>query len=168
MERREQGSAMILSIMMMMALGILVLTTLGQHLSGALMLTSYEYRYLLAREQAESSLNWGLKQPWPLATDDKWRCQRKDISISGLMQRLNCCIRLSLREGLVLVKGEGTTMRSSTPLTLFQQATPTSLPDGSWALTALKQSWLDFCPESDVKRCETDSDYAEEPDAKGI
>lgn len=166
MERREQGSAMILSIMMMMSLGILMLTTLGQHLTGALSLTAHEHRYLLARENAVSSLNWGLKQLWPLATDDRWRCQHLDVVIAGLSQQLNSCIRPSLREDIVLVKGEGKVGERASPLALFQQAVSTTQPDGSRALIALKQGWLDFCPESDPKYCEADS--LDGTDAKGI
>ncbi|SRR5471030_1461933 len=151
---RQRGSAMILSIMMMMSLGLLVLTTLGQHLSGALRLTSNEHRYLLAWEQAESSLNWGMRQSWSASAGSGWQCQTNPNELTG---RLRSCVRPSLREGVFLLKGEGEIEQSRPAVVLFQQTTATGSSDGHFILKALNQGWLDFCPESDPAYCDEDN-----------
>lgn len=151
---RQRGSAMILSIMMMMSLGLLVLTTLGQHLSGALLLTSNEHRYLLSWEQAESSLNWGMRQSWTASTGSGWQCQTTTNELTG---PLRSCIRPSLREGVFLLKGEGETNQSTPAVVLFQQTTATGVSDGYYVLKALNQGWLDFCPESDPAYCDEET-----------
>ncbi|GBU11461.1 membrane protein [Enterobacterales bacterium] len=153
----QQGSAMILSIMMMMSLGLLVLTTLGQHLSGALLLTSNEHRYLLAWEHAESSLNWGIRQSWTVPTDNGWQCQQQSAISGGLPNSLRSCIRPSLREGVFLLKGEGGIDKSTLPIALFQQTVATKAQDGQYVLQALNQGWLDFCPESDPTYCDEET-----------
>lgn len=151
---------------MLMSLGLLVLTTLGQHLSGALLLTANEHRYLIEWEQAESSLNWGMRQSWAISSGNGWQCQRRNVNAAGLGQPLNSCMRPSLREGIFLIKGEGKTTKGASPLTLYQQVTATKTPGGQYVLAALKQGWLDFCPESDAVYCEATS--AEATDAKGL
>ncbi|TPG60728.1 YgdB family protein [Ewingella americana] len=165
-EGHERGSAMILSIVMMMSLGLLVLTTLGQHLSGALLLTANEHRYLMAWEQAESSLNWGMRLSWAIPSGDGWQCQRGSMVLAGLGQPLTSCIRPSLREGFFLLKGEGITTANAPPLTLYQQVKATKTSEGRYVLSALKQGWLDFCPESDATYC--DATHVEATHAKGI
>lgn len=155
--QREQGSAMILSIMMMMSLGLLVLTMLGQHLSGALLLTSNEHRYLLAWEHAQSSLHWGMRQPWTLITGSGWQCQQQSVITGGLPGPLSSCVRPSMREGVFLLKGEAEIDKNVPPLALFQQTIATKAPDGKYVLKALKQGWLDFCPESDPTYCDVDN-----------
>lgn len=162
----QRGSAMILSIMMMMSLGLLVLTTLGQHLSGALSLTANEHHYLSAWEYAQSSLNWGIRQSWAVQPDSNWHCQQGRVTAVGLQKPFNSCLRPSLRKGIFLLKGEGKAIESRQTVILFQQVTATKASDGHYALTALKQGWLDFCPESDLNYCDTGS--MEVFDAKGI
>lgn len=60
---RQQGSAMILSIMVMMGLGIIALNALQQQLSAGLALTSNQHRYVIAWENAASSLSWESASP---------------------------------------------------------------------------------------------------------
>lgn len=162
----ERGSAMILSIVMMMSLGLLVLTTLGQHLSGALLITAHEHRYFLEWEQAESSLNWGMQQSWAIPSGNGWQCQQRNLSAASLGQPLNSCMRPSLREGIFLLKGEGPRIGDGAPLTLYQQATAITISGGRYVLAALKQGYLDFCPESDATYCE--ATHTEATDGKGI
>jgi len=165
--QRQRGSAMMLSVMMMMSLGIIVLTNLGQQLADSLTLTGHEHRYLKAREQAESSLNWGLNQTWQASASNQWQCQHADIHIPGQPpQSLRSCVRPSLRQGVFLLKGEGTTDNHTRPLVVYQQARMLGSPNGSRRFAAIVQGWLDFCPESDPDYCEEDA--REDNNAKGI
>jgi hypothetical protein len=165
--QRQRGSAMMLSVMMMASLGIIVLTNLGQQLADSLALTAHEHRYLKAREQAESSLNWGLNQTWEATTSQQWLCQHTDMAFPGQQpQILRSCVRPSLREAIFLLKGEGVTGNNAPPLVVYQQARMLNSPDGSRRFTATAQGWLDFCPESDPDYCEVEA--REENNAKGI
>lgn len=158
---------MMLSILLMMSLGILLMTQLGQQLVDALALTAHQHRYLNAREQAESSLSWGLRQVWPATTSDRWLCQHADITVPGYPpQSLNSCVRPSLRASVFLLKGEGATGNGSPPLVVFQQVEAVSSAAGGRRFTALPQGWLDFCPESDIGYC--DGQPEGKADAKGV
>ncbi len=157
---------MILSIMMLMSLSLLVLTTLGQHLSGALLLTASEHRYLLAWENAQSSLNWGAKQSWAISSATAWQCQQGSLTTASGQQSLTSCLRPSLRKEVFLLKGEGKVSEGSPPVVLFQHVTAGKTSEGHSMLTPQKQGWLDFCPESDPGYC--DAQTKEIADAKGI
>lgn len=158
---------MMLSVMMMMSLGVILLTNLGQQLADSLALAAHEHRYLTAREQAESSLNWGLNQTWQVSASKQWQCQQAEIPIPGqLSQSLHSCVRPSLREGVFLLKGESTAGKHARPLVVYQQAKLLSSPDGSRRFAVIAQGWLDFCPESDPDYC--DAEAKELNHAKGI
>lgn len=158
---------MMLSVMMMMSLGIIVLTHLGQQLTDSLALTAHEHRHLKAREQAESSLNWGLSQRWESSTSKQWLCQHTDrVFPSPPSQILRSCVRPSLRDAIFLLKGEGVTGSNGLPLVVYQQARMLNSPDGSRRFAAISHGWLDFCPESDPDYCE--DEVKEESNAKGI
>lgn len=71
---RQRGSAMILSIMVMMGLGLIALNSLQQQLSAGLALTSNQHRYVIAWENAASALAWGLRQSWKESSEPLWQC----------------------------------------------------------------------------------------------
>lgn len=164
---KQQGSAMMLSIMMMMSLGIIVLSNLGLQLADGVALSAYEHRYLNAREQAESSLNWGLNQEWEASNGQQWLCQQADVEWhNNLRHRLNSCVRPSLREGIFLFKGEGIVAANMLPLIIYRQAKRVNSSGTARRFIALDQGWLDFCPERDPNYCE--NELNKDLNAKGI
>lgn len=148
----QQGSAMILSIMVMMGLGMIALNSLQQQLSSGLALTSHQHRYVIAWENAMSSLNWGLSQTWKLSPDAKWQCQRvaPGVIVAGTGR---ICIRPSLREEVFVLRGEGNLAENGEPVLLYQQVSMQMRTQESQAFSPLRQGWLDFCPEADEQFC---------------
>jgi len=149
---RQRGSAMILSVMVMMGLGLLALNALQQQLSAGLALTSNQHRYVIAWDNASSALAWGVSQPWKDVAGEKWQCQSVAAGIiangSG-----RACVRSSLREDVFLVRGEGKMAAGTDAVVLYQQVSMKTQADGSLFFSPLKQGWLDFCPEADEKVC---------------
>jgi len=149
---RQQGSAMILSIMVMMGLGIIALNALQQQLSAGLALTSNQHRYVIAWENAASSLSWGVSQPWKAFSDAKWQCQDVPAVVVGTGSG-RACVRPSLRIDVFVVRGEGVLAQGGEPVRLYQQVSMQKQADGSLAFSPLRQGWLDFCPEADEQFC---------------
>lgn len=149
---RQKGSAMILSIMVMMGLGLIALGSLQQQLSAGLALTSDQHRFVIAWENASSALAWGISQPWKDVDDARWQCQDVPaMLISSGGGRV--CARTSLRQDVFILRGEGTAGESKATVKLFQQASMEKQADGKLSFSPLKQGWLDFCPEADERIC---------------
>jgi len=149
----QRGSAMILSVMMMMGLGLLALNTLNQHLNSALALTGQEHRYLQAWQQAASSLSWGASQRWLLSTSPTWQCQ--SLTTGPAADRpLRSCVRPSHRPGIFILKGEGQGLEGEAPLVLYQLASHNKQARGSAIFTPLKGGWVDFCPLPTPRGCD--------------
>jgi len=148
----QRGSAMILSVMVMMGLGLIALNSLQQQLSAGLALTSNQHRYVIAWENASSALAWGVSQSWKDIADAKWKCQNVAASIiaSG---SAGVCVRPSLREDVFLVRGEGKIAEGTDSVMLYQQVSMKKQADGSLLFSPLKQGWSDFCPEADELAC---------------
>jgi len=152
----QQGSAMILSVMMMMGLGLLVLNTLNQHLNSALALTGQEHRYLQAWQQAASSLSWGASQHWLLSTTPTWQCQSLTTGPAA-DSPLRSCVRPSHRSGIFILKGEGQLLEGEMPLVLYQLARQGHLATqgrGGEILTPSKGGWIDYCPLPNPRGCD--------------
>lgn len=149
---RQQGSAMILSILVMMGLGLIALSSLQQQLSAGLALTSNQHRYAVAWENAASALVWGIGQPWSDSHDSYWQCRdvAAGIIVSGSGR---ACARPSLRQDIFLVRGEGRMAEGNEPVMQYQQVSINKQADGDLIFSPLKQGWLDFCPESDEQIC---------------
>ncbi|UHM89030.1 MULTISPECIES: YgdB family protein [Rahnella] len=149
---RQKGSAMILSVMVMMGLGLLALNALQQQLSAGLALTSNQHRYVIAWENAASALSWGIRQPWRNVQEPQWQCLNvaSGVVVTG---KGRACVRPSLREDIFLVRGEGRMTDDSEPVMLYQQVSREEQADGSSGFLPLKQGWLDFCPEADERIC---------------
>jgi len=152
LQNRQQGSAMILSIMVLMGLGLIALNSLQQQLSAGLALTSNQHRYVIAWENATSSLSFGISQSWKISGDTNWQCQivAPNIIATGSGRT---CLRPSLREDIFVVSGEGRLSQSDEPVMLYQQVSMQKQADGYLVLSPLKQGWLDFCPEADELFC---------------
>lgn len=156
----EQGSAMLLSIAVLMVLGLAILNALHEQLSGALALTHNEHRYLLAWEQASSSLSWGLAQKWRQPDNLQWHCVQNNrlqkntgiiaVKSSGLLS----CARAASRPDVFIVKGIGEITANLPAIELFQRAIWRAEAGGVGTFIPLKQGWLDFCPEPDERYCE--------------
>ncbi|WP_338020344.1 DUF2509 family protein [Rahnella perminowiae] len=90
---RQRGSAMILSILVMMGLGLIVLNSLQQQLSAGLSLTSNQHRYNVAWENAASALAWGIGQSWsdamiPTGSAGRWRMGSLFQEVAGPVSAL--------------------------------------------------------------------------------
>lgn len=149
----QQGSAMILSIMVMMGLGMIALNSLQQQLSAGLALTSHQHRYAIAWENAASSLSWGVSEPWKLTAQTKWQCQTLTVGIMTAGSG-RTCVRPSLREDVFVVRGEGRSSEEGEPVILYQQVSAQKQADGLLIFSPLRQGWLDFCPLADELFCD--------------
>ena len=149
---RQRGSAMILSILVMMGLGLIALNSLQQQLSAGLALTSNQHRYVIAWENAASSLTWGSRQSWKDSNEPVWQC--RDV-VAGIIASGTgkVCVRPSLRQDIFLVRGEGRISKGNDPVMQYQQVSVNKQASGEVTFMPLKQGWLDFCPEADEMAC---------------
>ncbi|MEG3134366.1 YgdB family protein [Rouxiella sp. T17] len=155
---RQRGSALILTIMMMMALGLLGLNTVNQHLNAALSLTRSEKQYLESWELAASSLNWGLSRRWTLQADENWQCVDEanagGLAISmGSTATLRSCIKPGETEDRYLLRGEGKVQPEASPVYLYQLVSLEGANNSEQRLKPLLNGWLDFCPLKDEVKC---------------
>lgn|GEM_PF-598184 len=167
---RQRGSALILAIMMMMALGLLGLNTVNQHLNGALALTRSEKNYLLSWELAISSLNWGLSNRWSYQHDPQWQCVESTtyselllplshVSSAGVLQSLlssssfRSCVKPGEAEGQYVLRGEGRFNADALPVYVYQLATFQSEASIGGYFKAIPNTWLDFCPFKEENNC---------------
>ncbi|MGA5657520.1 YgdB family protein [Rahnella contaminans] len=149
---RQRGSALILSVMVMMGLGLIALNSLQQQLSAGLALTSSQHRFVIAWENASTVLAWGVQQSWKASTGSDWQCQ--DVAAGLLISgKGRVCVRPSLRPDLFLLRGEGQMAEGGEPVMQFQQASVKNKTDGTLVFIPLKQGWLDFCPETNELIC---------------
>lgn len=139
---KQRGSALIVTIMMMMALGLLGLNTVNQQLQAALTLARSEKSYLQSWELAVSSLSWGLARNWHYRPVAEWHC----VESSGLRS----CVKPFDTQGHYVLRGEGKTVAASAPVYLYQLA---SLETASGHFKAMTRGWLDFCPLKDEVLC---------------
>lgn len=149
---RQRGSAMILSILVMMGLGLIALNSLQQQLSAGLALTSNQHRYVIARENAASALAWGIRQSWKDSSEPLWQCRDMPagLIVSGSGRT---CTRPSLRQDIFLVRGEGRIAEGNEPVMQYQQVSIKKQTGGNLIFSPLTQGWLDFCPEADEQIC---------------
>lgn len=148
----QRGSAIILSVMVMMGLGLIALNSLQQQLSAGLALTSSQHRFVIAWENASTALAWGVQQSWKASTGSDWQCQ--DVAAGLLISgKGRVCMRPSLRPDVFLLSGAGQMAESGEPVMHFQQASGKKQADGTLVFIPLKQGWLDFCPETNELIC---------------
>ena len=157
--RLAQGSALILSIMMMMTLGLLALNKVNQYLDSALALTRSEQGYWAAWELAVSSLNWGLSRSWEPFTAGGWHCATyaEPVTEAGASrQRLTSCVKPAELADLYILRGEGQDKRGALPVFLYQRAIRQAGEGELLRFKALDNGWLDFCPFRDELQCQED------------
>lgn len=143
---KQRGSALIVTIMMMMALGLLGLNTVNQHLQAALTLTRSDKAYFQSWELAVSSLNWGLVRDWQYRPVAEWQC----VELSGM----HSCVKPSDVDGQYVLRGEGKTLAVSAPVYLYHLVSLETAAGGTGRFKALTQGWLDFCPLKDETFCD--------------
>ncbi|CAI0696991.1 MULTISPECIES: YgdB family protein [Serratia] len=141
----QRGGSTLAAVMLLLVMGLMLLNAQHRQLDQALLLASDQRRYLLAYNQAASALSWGMAQRWPLErlSGQRWLC-RPGFGFSA-------CVRLSARQGVVLVRGEGE-MRGGEPLRLYQLARAGG-DAADVELMAEPGGWLDFCPEKGPAGC---------------
>lgn len=149
---RQRGSAIILSVMVMMGLGLIALNSLQQQLSAGLALTSSQHRFVIAWENASTALAWGAQYNGKVFTGSDWQCQAVPAGLV-LSGQGRVCVRPSLRPDVFLLRGEGRMVEGSEPVMQFQQASGKKQADGTMVFIPLKQGWLDFCPETNELMC---------------
>jgi len=154
----QQGSALILAIMMMMAFGLMGLNMVNQHLNAALALTRSEKSFLQSWELAVSSLNWGLNRRWVLQPVEGWQCAQsvtENVSLPGeISATLRSCIRNAERDELYLLRGEGKIQPDSVPVLLYQLVTLKTVDATESRVIPIQNGWLDFCPLKDGRKCD--------------
>lgn len=152
----ERGSALILTIMLMMTLSLFALQQLAQPLGTALAQFRSEQHYLQAWEQAVSSLNWGLSTTWAQPVEQQWQCLQLSISASAADQQqkqtLNVCLQSI--HSRYLLRAAGKIKPASPVVYLYQWVDASDLGDGVIKLSPVKGGWLDFCPLKDGSGCD--------------
>lgn len=153
---------MVAVVMVLLAIGMLIMTSLNRQLSAQLRIDSEERYYLKSYNQAVSSLNWGLGQGWPRPAES-WHCQRNQAL------KLDACIKILANSENVLLKGSGaidnnkgrgsdinnggngnSDNKNSVTLYYLASLKPQNhdgdSPDVRFNLKKLASGWLDFCP----------------------
>lgn len=145
MTHSQRGGSAIVMVMLMFTLGLLLLAGLQRQVDSLTRQSADEQRYWLAFNQGLSSLAWGLSLNWPPG-DGEWHCQ------SLAAESLLACLRTDAEGDEGLLRGEGRFMPHTPPLRLYQKVAVTALADHV-QLQPLARGWLDFCPETEEKRC---------------
>ncbi len=104
----QQGSCILMTVMIFFTLSLLLLTGLHRQLEYAIRITHYEQSYLQAYNQAASSLSWGITRRWPLKSLQynksryygKWTCEKQAF------HGLKACIKAEAASNLLWLKGE--------------------------------------------------------------
>ncbi|WKZ93128.1 DUF2509 family protein [Chimaeribacter arupi] len=140
--RRQQGNALLLTLMGLMLLGLMGMTALHRQLDEAVRLTAGTRQHVLAWHQAASSLTWAETLNWPPA-NSTWQCRAFHPG------SLHGCIKAASAPGVILLRGEGQRADDS-PLFLYRLAAPGK----GGRLTVQAGGWLDFCPEKAPHDCD--------------
>ncbi|WP_339058140.1 YgdB family protein [Candidatus Regiella endosymbiont of Tuberolachnus salignus] len=153
----QQGSCILITVMIFFTLSLLLLTGLHRQLEYAIRITHHEQSYLQAYNQAASSLSWGITRRWPLKSLQynksryygKWTCETQAF------HGLKACIKAAAASNLLWLKGEGTVPNQTQKIVLYQQVAPVIDPSAIelQKVVGIAQRWLDFCPERDEKFC---------------
>ncbi len=167
---RQRGSALILTIMMMMALGLLGLNTVNQYLNAALALTRSDKNYFQSWERAVSSLNWGLSQSWKYQATSEWQCIEslafkepqsahflpsagQISSTQNTTASLRSCVKPADTEGIYVLRGGGQYLATALNIYVYQLATMQTAALQESRFKPLVNGWLDFCPLKDEANC---------------
>lgn len=141
----QQGGAVLGITIMLLVLATLMLHGMQRQLDASLSLVADEQQYVQDFQQAQSALNWGLRQKWTLATG--WSCQ-----IEGQYRWRACLLRRDDNKGIVfgepLLQGASSPDAKLEPLRLWHWVT--FYGDG---LKPLPGGWIDFCPLSPSQLC---------------
>lgn len=145
---QQQGYSLISMVLLLQMFGLLLLTSLNQRLSEQLRLNSDERAYFHAKNQALSSLNWGVVQQWAKPTK-YWVC------LQDTNHHLKACLKLSSQPNKALLVGYSHLLLNNDPVRFFQWIhLPTDWQKKKF-LFLIKQprGWLDFCPEANEDIC---------------
>lgn len=161
--RYQRGSGALVAIMLLLVLGLLLLNSLHRQLDSVLLLSNNESRYLLAYNQALSSLNWGLSRTWAISLSpgsklskstllskvSLWHCEEQ------AEQGVKACIKPATSRGFFVMKGESQVFAMQSPVTLYQRVVPKNplIKTGKNKMVGVIHGMLDFCPERDEKFC---------------
>lgn len=143
----QRGYSTIAMVMLLMLFGTLMLKGLNGQLTTQVKMYADERRYLLAYQQAVSSLSWGLVQIWnDIHTD--WQCRYHAQS------QLKACVR-RLNDTHVLLRGEGSFGQSQPALTFFQLAEiiEDKEPVSEIKFKASPYGMIDYCPLRVAAEC---------------
>ncbi|AVX37017.1 MULTISPECIES: YgdB family protein [Yersinia] len=149
----QRGTSTLTAIAVLFALGLLLLSALHRQLDNIQQITAVDKRYLLAFNQATSSLNWGRSQRWlftlPRHTNATWYCQEKQLI------GLKACIKPASLTGFYILRGESQFRGTAAPLILYQRVKLKSDDKNNLSYQLVKDAhgWLDFCPDKDAQYC---------------
>lgn len=143
----QQGNGALVMVMLLAAVGLLLMTGIQRQLDSALHLTHDERRYWQTRVLAESSLQWGIGQVWPMGNRSDEQCLRY------ASEGLHVCLRQVPGEHYQLLRGEGHLSGSSSVMVLYQRVLATEPEDEVSRLQPVTGGWLDFCPERQEAIC---------------
>lgn len=143
----EQGSGALLMVMLLAAVGLLLATGTQRQLDAAARAGQDERHYLLALNQAESSLNWGLGQTWVMDEETPGQC------LTPPMDSLQACLLRVPGETYWLLRGEGRSTSRNVRMMLYRRVLPEQAQQTRGKITPVSGGWLDLCPEKEEARC---------------
>ncbi len=146
--KEQQGYSLIAMVMLLQITGLLLLISLDQRLSEQLYLYSDERVFLRAKNQALSSLSWGLVQSWPKPSNN-WRCLQNNH------HQLYACLKLSSQDNKALLVGYSQTSSDEDPIRFYHWVHLPIAWQNKESIFLIKHArgWLDFCPESSESIC---------------
>lgn len=161
---RQQGYSTISMVMLLMLFGSLMLKGLNGQLTTQIKIYGDERRYLIAYNQALSSVAWSLSQRWALQKN-QWQCQ---ISASD---GLSACVR-EIDDGRILIRGSGKLSSSESDLALFQLSIRSDglseEGDSHSKLTSIADGAIDFCPLKQPAECSPSATLKAKLNDRGI
>lgn len=145
---QQQGYSLISMVLLLQMFSLLLLNSLNQRLSEQLRLYNDERAYFRVKNQALSSLNWGVGQKWTKPSGH-WLC------LQHITHHLKACLKLSSQPNKALLVGYSHLLLNNEPIRFYQWV----LLPVDWqereSLFLIKQprGWLDFCPEANEDMC---------------
>lgn len=145
---QQQGYSLIPMVLLLQMFSLLLLTSLNQRLSEQLHLYSDERAYFRAKNQALSSLNWGVVQQWTKPSEH-WLC------LQHINHHLKACLKLSSQLNKALLVGYSHQLLNNDPIRFYQWVhLPADWQEReSFFLIKQPRGWLDFCPEANEDIC---------------
>ncbi|WP_407439354.1 DUF2509 family protein [Lelliottia sp.] len=128
---RQRGMSSLALVLLLLIIGSLILTGLNQQLDAFTRIVSSERQLMQQQVNAQSALEWGKSQLWPVSPNIQCRNTPEG----------RACVRLLANERVLLIAGSGDVM-------LWRGG---EIQNGRIVFSP--HGWSDFCPLKEVALC---------------